>query len=244
VLAAGGNAVDAAIATGMALAAAEPWMSGLGGCGFMVVQQADGSPAEVVDFGVVAPMALDPGRYALLPGAGGDQDIFGWPRVMQDRNMIGPESVAVPGHVEGMRLAHERFGRLPWPRLLEPAIALAEEGVLLDWYATLAIAVAAPDLALFEGARRLFLPAGLPPVPGGGAAPGYLPLPALARTLRRLASAGPRDFYEGEIARSIAAEMKAAGGSLSAADLAAYAPGWCRRSSSTTGAIASPPRRA
>ena len=222
ILAAGGNAVDAAIATGFAVGAVEPWMSGLGGCRFMVVSEAGGGPAQVVDFGLVAAAGLDPARYELLPGAKGDQDIFGWPRVIQDRNVIGPESVALPTYVEGIRLAHERFGRLAWPALLEPAIALAEEGVLLDWYGALAIAVAAPDLALFEPARGLFLPAGLAPLPGSGTAPHYLPLPALARTLRRLANAGARDFYEGELARRLADELKSAGSALSAADLAGY----------------------
>src|SRR6516162_1967885 len=72
ILAAGGNAVDAAIATGFALGAVEPWMSGLGGCGFMVVQ-APGSAAQVVDFGLLAPEALEPARYVLLPGGAGDQ---------------------------------------------------------------------------------------------------------------------------------------------------------------------------
>lgn len=221
ILAAGGNAVDAAIATGFALGAVEPWMSGIGGCGFMVVQPPSG-PAQVVDFGLIAASALDPARYQLLPGAGGDQDIFGWPRIVEDRNVIGPDSVAVPTYVEGVRLAHERFGRLPWAALLEPAIALAEEGILLDWYGALAIAVGAPDLARYEAARRLFLPTGLPPLPGSGTEASYLPLPALARTLKRLASAGGRDFYDGEIARQLAGELGAVGSPISAADLAAY----------------------
>jgi gamma-glutamyltranspeptidase/glutathione hydrolase len=221
ILAAGGNAVDAAIATGFALGAVEPWMSGIGGCGFMVAQPPGGA-AEVVDFGLLAPAALDPARYELLPGGAGDQEIFGWPRVVQDRNVIGPDSAALPTYVEGIRLAHERFGRLPWAALLEPAIALAEEGILLDWYGALAIAVAAPDLALSEATRRLYLPGGLPPLPGNDTGPRYLPLPALARTLRRLAGAGARDFYEGEIARRLAAELKAAGSAISAADLAGY----------------------
>jgi gamma-glutamyltranspeptidase/glutathione hydrolase len=221
ILAAGGNAVDAAIATGFALGAVEPWMSGIGGCGFLVMQ-APGGAAQVVDFGLLAPEALDPARYELIPGAEGDQEIFGWPRVLQDRNVIGPESVAVPTYVEGVRLAHERFGRLPWAALLEPAVALAEEGVLLDWYGALAILVAAPDLALFEASRNLYLPNGLPPLPATSTEPRYLPLPALAATLRRLANAGARDFYEGELARQMAEELKAAGSVVTAGDLAAY----------------------
>src|SRR5262249_54439697 len=99
---------------------------------------------------------------------------------------------------------------------------LATEGVLLDWYGTLAILVAAPDLALFEPARRLYLPGGLPPLPGNGTDPVHLPQPALARTLRRLADAGARDFYEGELARQRAEELTAAGSALTAADLASY----------------------
>jgi len=222
ILAAGGNAVDAAIATGLALAACEPWMSGLGGVGYMVVQRPGGAPAEVVDFGPLAPARLDPSRYALLPGAGGDKDIFGWPRVVEDRNVIGGESVALPSYVAGIALAHERFGRLPWAALVEPAIALAEEGVLLDWYGALSIAVAAPDLARFEASRRVFLPGGLPPLPATGSLPRHLPLPGLARTLRRLAGAGARDFYEGEVARGILRDLRAAGSPIEAADLAGY----------------------
>jgi gamma-glutamyltranspeptidase/glutathione hydrolase len=118
ILAAGGNAVDAALATGLAVGAVEPWMSGLGGCGFMVVAQPGGGPAQVVDFGLVAAAGLDPARYE-LPGAKGDQDIFGWPRVIQDRNVIGPESVALPTYVEGIR-PPERFGRLARPACWSP----------------------------------------------------------------------------------------------------------------------------
>ena len=159
ILAAGGNAVDAAIATGFAVGAGGALDERARRLRLHGGARPPDGPAQVVDFGLVAAAGLDPARYELLPGAKGDQDIFGWPRVIQDRNVIGPESVALPTYVEGIRLAHERFGRLPWPALLEPAIALAEEGVLLDWYGALAIAVAAPDLALFEPARRLFLPA-------------------------------------------------------------------------------------
>src|SRR4029077_1177333 len=112
ILGAGGNAVDAAIATGLALAACEPWMSGLGGCGYMVIQPADAGPASLVEFGVVAPGDIDPARYGLVAGGEGDDAWFGWPRVVEDRNVVGADSIAVPGYVDGIALAREKFGRL------------------------------------------------------------------------------------------------------------------------------------
>ncbi len=154
ILAAGGNAVDAAIATGLALAACEPWMSGLGGCGYMVVQPADGSPASLVEFGVVASQGIDPARYALAPGKGSDDALFGWPLVVENRNVIGPESIAVPGYVDGIALAREKFGRLPWAELVAPAIALAEQGILLDWFGALSIARATSELSPSPASRR------------------------------------------------------------------------------------------
>ena len=222
ILAAGGNAVDAAIATGMALAAAEPWMSGLGGGGYMIVQPAGGGPASLIDFGMIAPQGLDPGRYALDSGGISDDDLFGWPRVVEDRNVIGPESIAVPGHVDGMGLALERFGRLPWAELLAPAIAIAEEGILLDWFGALSIAAAAADLARFAPSRHQYLPDGMPPMPDGEGRARYLPLGELAKTLKHLAAAGPRDFYEGEIARSLVGELRAGGSVIGLSDLAEY----------------------
>jgi gamma-glutamyltranspeptidase / glutathione hydrolase len=222
ILATGGNAVDAAIATGMALAATEPWMSGLGGGGYMVVQPADGRPASLIDFGMIAPRALDPGRYPLAPGGCRDDALFGWPRVVEDRNVIGADSVAVPGHVDGLGLASEKFGRLPWAELLAPAIDLAEEGILLDWFGALSIAAAARDLARFAPSRRQYLSDGMPPMPDGEGTTRYLPLGDLATTLKHLAASGPRDFYEGEIARSLVAELRAAGSCIGLEDLGGY----------------------
>lgn len=220
VLAEGGNAVDAAVAASFALAATEPWMSGLGGGGFMVVHRPGSAGAEVVDFGMVAPAGLDPADYAIVGGA--DEGLFHWPRVTEDRNLRGAASVAVPGQVEGMRLALERFGTRPWAALLQPAIALAEAGLEIDWYAALGIAAAAAELALFPATRAVWLPAGLPPMPPPEGGSLRLPLGRLPDTLRRLAAAGPRDFYEGALARAVLADMQAAGGCLAAADLADY----------------------
>ena len=124
VLASGGNAVDAAIAAALALCALEPWMSGLGGGGFMVIAKGDGAAPEVIDFGLVAPSGLDIAAYPLVEGR--DDDLFGWPAVLGDRNLHGPLAVAVPGLLDALRVAHERWGSLPFRELVVPAVALAE----------------------------------------------------------------------------------------------------------------------
>jgi len=217
VLAAGGTAVDAVVATAFALAAVEPWNSGLGGIGFMVVQPAGAHRAEVVDFGPVAPHGLDPTAFPLT----GEMrtELFTWPQVVGDRNMHGPLSFAIPSAVRGYALAVERFGRLPWRELVTPAIALARAGLPVDWFTTVKVASAAADLRRYPESRRIWLPDDLPPVcpPEGDAT---LPLGRLAETLERLSRAGPEDFYEGEVARSILIDTQAAGGVLSARDLA------------------------
>ena len=129
VLRGGGNAVDAAIATSLALGVLEPWMSGLGGGGCMLVRLADGG-AHALDCGMVAPRRLDPAAYPLAGGMAGD--LFGWPAVVEHRNLHGPLAVALPGLADGLRLAHERFGTMPLRELAAPAAALADEGFAID----------------------------------------------------------------------------------------------------------------
>ena len=220
VLADGGNAVDAAIAASLALATVEPWMSGLGGGGYMLVRPAGEARTHAVSFGMVAPGALDPADYPLTGEAGAD--MFGWPAVKEDRNMRGPLAVAVPGQVAGLARAHERFGTWGWADLVAPACALAEQGMEVDWHATVAIAASAQELAPDPDCAATYLAEGFPQAtPWTGAAP-HIRLGRLAETLRRLAEAGPADFYTGEIARAIGADMTALGGRLSTADLAAY----------------------
>lgn len=220
ILAAGGNAVDAAVATGLALAAVEPWNSGLGGVGFMLVYLAKEDRVHVVDFGPISPGALNPADYPLVGGT--TSDLFTWPTVKDDRNVHGPNSIAVPGHVDGLSLALETFGRLKFREVIQPAIALADQGIAIDWYLTLKAATMARDLARYPVTRDLWLPGGFPPVTAAGAQLGRLKLNGLAATMRRLAAAGPRDFYEGEVAAGIAKDVKAMGGILSAADLRNY----------------------
>jgi gamma-glutamyltranspeptidase / glutathione hydrolase len=222
VLARGGDAADATIATSFALGVLEPWMSGLGGGGAMVLYRAAEQRYAVIDFGMRAPASLDPDDYPLA-GEGISSDLFPWSRVKDDRNVHGPFAIAVPGVVDGMRVAHERFATLPWGELIEPAIALADAGLLIDWFAVESIASAAADLTRYPASRKAFLVDGLPPVPAWSARTEVrLAQQRLAQSLRSLAASGPRDFYDGELAAAIAGDVQAAGGKLSRADLAAY----------------------
>jgi gamma-glutamyltranspeptidase/glutathione hydrolase len=222
VLADGGNAVDAAVATALALSVTEPWMSGLGGCGYLVTYQAASGTVEVIDFSTAAPARLDPSAFPLDEAGRVDSDLFGWPRVAGDRNVQGPMSIGLPGSVAGLGLALESFGCLSWRSVVQPAVALARQGHVVDWWSTLKIAGAAASLRLFDGTSRVYLPGGLPPVSLPGASV-HLDLSPLADTLDRLAEAGPGDFYRGDIAAAIAADVAAAGGWLDRADLEGYA---------------------
>jgi gamma-glutamyltranspeptidase / glutathione hydrolase len=219
-LAQGGNAVDAAIATSFALAAAEPWMSGMGGGGYMILRMAGETEAQVVDFGMRAPAALDPADYPLTGGKAGD--LFPWPAVLEDRNVNGATAVAIPGHVAGMGLAHETFATRDWAELLAPAIALAEGGLPVDWYAQLLIAGSARELAQYPASAETFLDeAGFPRAAGWTAlADVRCPLDRLATSLRTVAEGGPRAFYEGPLAESMVADLVAAGGCHSLKDFA------------------------
>src|SRR5260221_8778246 len=209
-LAAGGNAVDAAVAAGLALAAIEPWNSGLGGIGYMLVYLAKENRVEVVDFGPVSPRALDPADFPLSGGFAGD--LFAWPAVRDDRNVHGPLSFAVPGEVDGLGLALERFGTQTLATVLQPAIALAEEGIAVDWYLTLKVATPAKELARYSATRDIWLPAGMPPPSPPDTPLRRLKLAGLAQAPRRPARSGRRDFYEGEIAAAIAKDIHAMGG--------------------------------
>jgi len=220
VLASGGNAVDAAVATGFALAACEPWNSGTGGIGYMLIARAGSDRVEVIDFSPISPRRLDPGDFPLTGGI--KQELFTWPEVVEDRNVYGPLSIAVPGHVDGMGLALERFGTKSWMEVLSPAIQIAERGMDVDWYLTLKVATMAKELGRYPSTRAVWLRDGLPPVTPAGSPLQQLVLTGLADTLKRLAKAGRRDFYEGEIARAITSDMKALGGVLDAEDLANY----------------------
>lgn len=223
VLAAGGDAVDAAVATSFAVSVLEPWMSGPAGGGAMMIWRAAEQRAETVFFGMRSPKGLDPRDYPLAPG-GKASDLFPWAAVEDDRNIRGATAIAVPGTVAGVELAHARHGKMPWRELLAPAAELAREGMVVDWYASLMIGSAARDLARDPDAAALFLDEGTWPKGAGWTALSQqrLDQSRLAATLARLAEAGARDFYEGEIARAMVADVQAKGGCLSLEDLAAY----------------------
>ncbi len=222
VLAHGGDCIDAVVATSFALGAIEPWMSGVGGIGAMVVHRAREGTTEVVSFGGESPAGLDPRDYPLAAD-GTAQGIFPWRRVEGDRNLHGPGSIAVPGVVAGMGEAHARWGRLAWRELLRPAAELADAGLLVDWFTTINIATGAEELRLYPAAAAEFLRDGLPPsVPWGVRDVLRLPRPRYAATLRHLAAEGARSFHEGPLARAMADEIAQAGGALRASDLAAY----------------------
>src|SRR5258707_3948973 len=230
-LAAGGNAVAAAVAPGFAPAAIEPWNSGLGGIGYMLLYLAKENRVEVVDFGPISPRALDPADFPLSGGFAGD--LFAWPAVKEDRNVHGPLSFALPGEVDGLGLALERFGTQTLATVLQPAIALAEEGIAVDWYLTLKVATLAKELARYGVTRDLWLPAGMPPLTPPDAPLRRLKLAGLAESLRRLARAWRRDFYEGEIGAAIAKDIRDVSGVLGLEDLRQYrarivAPTECR----------------
>mgnify|MGYP001815400968 FL=1 len=224
VLAGGGNAIDAAVVTALAVGVAEPWMSGLGGGGCLLLRLAGESRVRALDFGMRSPVGLDVEDYPLAE-SGADSDLFGWPAVIDQRNLRGASAVAVPGQVAGLAEVLERFGTLPWAEALAPAIALADEGIALDWYSQLQITNAVTDLRRDPGCRAVYLDDdGLPP--GPLVTPRMLRNDALPACLRRLADKGPAEFYEGDIARSIVSEVRDAGGSLAMADLESYRPRW------------------
>jgi gamma-glutamyltranspeptidase / glutathione hydrolase len=223
VLKEGGHAADAAVATALALGVVEPWMSGIGGVGAALVFEAKTGKVTALDFGGRSPAALDPADFPLTRGE--DADLFGWPMVKDSRNTVGAKAVVVPSEPAGLGLLHRTFGRKCWRDLVAPAVRLADDGPVVDWYTTLMIATEMGDLVKDPGARARFLPGGVPPqAPAATAAHPVmrLPMPDLARTLKALADDGPGALYKGALARAIAGDVQAMGGYLSEADLASY----------------------
>ena len=223
VLQAGGDAIDAAIATSFAIGVLEPWMSGPAAGGAMVIWRAKEQKAQVINFGCRSPRELNPADYP-LSGSGKSADLFPWPEVVDNRNVQGATAVAIPGVVAGMDLAHQHFGKLPWKELVTPAAKLAEEGLLVDWYTSLVTGTNAKVLSKDPDTAAMFLDEGRYPISGSWTAniEQHLNQKAFARTLEQIADQGAKAFYEGDIAHALVKDVRDKGGCLSLADLADY----------------------
>jgi gamma-glutamyltranspeptidase/glutathione hydrolase len=217
ILDAGGNAIDAAVATALALAAVEPWNSGLGGVGFALVHRAGQRAAEAVNFGPVAPKHLSPTAFKLSGGM--TNDLFAWPAVEGDANIHGPLAFAIPSATAGYGQMHTMWGKLPLTEVIAPAVALSKRGLPQDWFTTLKIASSASVLRRYPESARIYLPEGLPPVAPYQGSPGFFRLGSLPDTLEHLGRAGLRDQYEGDIAAAIVSDIRQMGGVIAAHDL-------------------------
>ena len=207
ILAAGGNAVDAAVATGLALAVVNPEAGNLGGGGFMMVRLADGT-VYAQDHREKAPIAATADMYL-------DED-----GNVTDRSIVGHLAAGVPGSVAGMWDAHANFGVLPWADVVQPAIDLAN-GFEVTVRLVSTLEAAQNGIRAFPASASVFLPGDAVPAIGD-----TFSQPDLAAVLTRLRDQGPDDFYRGETAALIAAEMERGGGIMTLEDLDRYATGW------------------
>jgi gamma-glutamyltranspeptidase/glutathione hydrolase len=204
VLQAGGNAVDAAVATAFSLAVTYPEAGNLGGGGFMLLWM-DGERA-FLDYRETAPAAATRDMYL-------DQD----GKVVEGLSLVGAKAVAVPGTVAGMWEAHRRYGRLPWRDLLAPAIELADHGFPVPAGLAASAEEELPHLGPGTDFVRYF---------GDLHSGRSFRQPELAATLRRIQSQGAAGFYQGETARLFVAQMRRDGGLITATDLEGYRPVW------------------
>ena len=202
VLRQGGNAVDAAVATGFALAVVHPVAGNLGGGGFLLLRTHDGK-STFIDFREKAPLAATETMY---------QDAQG--NVVPDASVSGYRSIATPGSVAGLVYAERKYGKLGLKRVMAAAIRLAGEGFALS--AEEAHELADPDLSKFADSKRIFQRDGKLYKAGE-----TFRQPELARTLERIA-ADPDDFYHGKMARELVEDLKKGGALLTLEDLAQY----------------------
>ncbi|MDQ3280034.1 MAG: gamma-glutamyltransferase [Acidobacteriota bacterium] len=204
----GGNAVDAAVAVGLALAVTWPSAGNLGGGGFMLVRRADGT-SEALDYRERAPLAATRDMYLDAKG-----------NVIKGASVQGYKAVGVPGTVAGLALAHKRHGRLKWADVVEPARKLAAEGFPVNYHLarSLRLQSTIDKLSVSSESKRIYQRNGKFYEMGD-----TFVQPELAAVLARI-KANPRDFYEGQTAKLIAADMKANGGIVTLEDLRTYEP--------------------
>jgi gamma-glutamyltranspeptidase / glutathione hydrolase len=205
VLEAGGNAVDAAVAVGFALAVTHPSAGNIGGGGFMLVRFADGR-STFIDFRERAPDNASRNMYLDASG-----------KATKD-SVVGYRAAGVPGSVRGFEYASKKYGRKPWVDVVAPAVVLAEKGFPVSYGFAQSLARSAGLLGQFPESKRIFLRDGKPYEAGE-----TFVQPELARTLQRIREQGARDFYEGETAHLLAADMERHGGLVTLADLRDYA---------------------
>ncbi len=203
----GGNAVDAAVATGFALAVTYPVAGNIGGGGFMVIRMTDGRVASI-DYREVAPLASTRNMYVDSAG------------IRTDKSLVGHLASGVPGAVAGMAEALAKYGSMSLSDVIQPAIRLAGEGFVVDSSLWRSLSGDSALLTRFAGATT-FYPDGRPIAPGQ-----RLVQNDLARTLRLIALQGPRAFYQGDVADLLVAEMRRGGGIITEEDLARYRPIW------------------
>lgn len=209
ILAAGGNAVDAAVAVHMALAVVHPTAGNLGGGGFLLHWDAASADVSALDFREMAPAAASREMYT-ADGVAEDASWRGW------------LAVGVPGSVAGMWDAHQRWGRLPWADLLQPAIRLASQGSPIATFTAKEADTYAEVLANDPAGRLLVNEAGTAGLPPGT----MIRQPELAEALNRIANDGRDAFYQGMIATMMALSSTAGGGILTVDDLANYETKW------------------
>ncbi|HEX8408482.1 MAG TPA: gamma-glutamyltransferase [Thermoanaerobaculia bacterium] len=204
----GGNAVDAAVAVGLALAVTWPSAGNLGGGGFLLLRKADGT-LEAIDYRERGPLAATRDMYLDAQG-----------NVVPKLSTDGYKAVAVPGTVAGLALAHKRHGKLKWEELVEPARKLAADGIPVSFHLakSLSAKTTIAKMAPWSESRRIYQRDGRYFQMGD-----TLVQPELASVLARI-KASPRDFYEGETAKLIVAAMKEGGGIITAEDLRTYEP--------------------
>lgn len=192
----GGNAVDAAVATALALAVTHPAAGNIGGGGFMMIQP-PGGPATLFDYREIAPAAST-------------RDMF-----LKEKGVHHHRAVGVPGTIRGLEAAHKKFGKLPWAQLVAPAIRLASEGFILDSHHAVSLNKILAESKSFAELQRVFAR-----LDGKKWQPGdRLVQPDLARTMQAIAKDGPDAFYRGPLADMLVAEMKRGGGLITHEDL-------------------------
>jgi len=209
VLADGGNAVDAAVAVGFSLAVVLPRAGNIGGGGFMLVYDSESGQTTVIDYREQAPRTA---HRDMFLDTNGDAD----PQLSR----YSHKSVGVPGTVAGLHLAHQKFGRLPWDRLVQPAIELARDGIDITHALQSSLARRRDRMCQHEATCGYFYKQGGVPYEMGE----RLIQSDLADTLQLVADQGPDAFYRGAIAEKIVAEMELGGGLIDKQSLAAYRP--------------------